>query len=53
MREICGFAGSDRSDRAEQEIFSGAANFYARIARDFERRGERDRSAARFLPQRA
>ena len=33
MREICGFAGPDR---AEQEIFSGAANFYARIARDFD-----------------
>ena len=33
MREICGFAGPGR---AEQEIFSGAANFYARIARDFD-----------------
>jgi putative dehydrogenase len=37
MREISGFAGSDS---AEQEIFSGAANFYARIARDFEGRNE-------------
>jgi 3-hydroxyisobutyrate dehydrogenase-like beta-hydroxyacid dehydrogenase len=33
MREICGFAGPDR---AEQEIFSGTANFYSRIARDFD-----------------
>jgi L-threonate 2-dehydrogenase len=33
MREISGFAGADS---AEQEIYSGAANFYARIARDFE-----------------
>jgi L-threonate 2-dehydrogenase len=33
MREISDFAGPDR---AEQEIFSGAANFYARIARDFD-----------------
>ena len=33
MREISGFAGPDR---AEQEIFSGAADFYARIARDFD-----------------
>jgi hypothetical protein len=33
MREISGFAGPDA---AEQEIFSGAANFYARIARDFD-----------------
>jgi putative dehydrogenase len=33
MREISSFAGPDR---AEQEIFSGAANFYARIARDFD-----------------
>jgi len=33
MREICDFAGPDR---AEQEIFSGAANFYSRIARDFD-----------------
>ena len=33
MREICGFAGPES---AEQEIFSGAANFYSRIARDFD-----------------
>jgi 3-hydroxyisobutyrate dehydrogenase-like beta-hydroxyacid dehydrogenase len=33
MREISGFVGPDS---AEQEIFSGAANFYARIARDFD-----------------
>src|SRR5580658_2393076 len=33
MREISGFAGPES---AEQEIFSGAANFYARIARDFD-----------------
>jgi L-threonate 2-dehydrogenase len=33
MREISGFAGPDG---AEQEIFSGAADFYARIARDFD-----------------
>ena len=33
MREICGFAGPEG---AEQEIFSGAANFYSRIARDFD-----------------
>jgi len=33
MREISGFAGPDS---AEQEIFSGAANFYARIAGDFD-----------------
>jgi hypothetical protein len=33
MREIRGFAGSDRPD---QEIFSGAADFYALIARDFD-----------------
>jgi putative dehydrogenase len=33
MQEISGFAGPDR---AEQEIFAGAANFYARIARDFD-----------------
>ena len=33
MQEISGFAGPGP---AEQEIFSGAADFYARIARDFE-----------------
>src|ERR1700677_2704321 len=33
MHEIGGFAGPDR---AEQEIFSGAASFYSRIARDFD-----------------
>jgi L-threonate 2-dehydrogenase len=33
MREICGFAGPES---AEQEIFSGAANFYSRIAHDFD-----------------
>jgi hypothetical protein len=33
MQEICGFVGLDR---AEPEIFSGAANFYSRIARDFD-----------------
>jgi hypothetical protein len=36
MQQIASFAGSDRSDRAEQEIYSGAADFYARIARDFD-----------------
>jgi L-threonate 2-dehydrogenase len=33
MREIRGFAGPDR---AEQEIYSGVADFYARIARDYD-----------------
>ena len=33
MQEISGFVGPER---AEQEIFSGAANFFARIARDFD-----------------
>jgi L-threonate 2-dehydrogenase len=33
MREIGGFVGPES---AEQEIFSGAANFYSRIARDFD-----------------
>ncbi len=33
MREISGFVGPDS---AEQDIFLGAANFYARIARDFD-----------------
>jgi L-threonate 2-dehydrogenase len=33
MREIAGFVGPDRG---EEEIFSGAANFYSRLARDLE-----------------
>ena len=33
MQEICDFVGPDH---AEREIFSGAANFYSRIARDFD-----------------
>ena len=37
MREIGGFVGPGS---AEQEIFSGAANVYARIARDFDGEGK-------------
>ena len=47
MREISGFAGSDS---AEQEIFSGVANFYARIARDFEGHKEEVAMLRDFFP---
>ena len=48
MREISGFAGSDS---AEQEIFSGVANFYARIARDFEGHKEEVAMLRDFFPR--
>jgi len=47
MREITGFVGSDS---AEQEILSGVANFYARIARDFEGHNEEVAVLRDFFP---
>ena len=47
MREITGFVGSDS---AEQEILSGVANFYARIARDFEGHNEEVAVLHDFFP---
>jgi L-threonate 2-dehydrogenase len=47
MNEISGFAGSDS---AEREIFSGAANFYARIARDYEGHNEEVTVLRDFFP---
>lgn len=47
MREISGFAGPGR---AEQEIFSGATNFYSRIAHDFDGAKKEIAALRNFFP---
>jgi L-threonate 2-dehydrogenase len=47
MREIFDFVGPDR---AEQEIFAGAANFYARIAGDFDGAKKETAALRDFFP---